>query len=210
MTTITTLKQAELIAGSLSKPSKMPGYAYGIPAKACKIGSKLHQIKGSVCATCYALKGRYMFPNVQAAQEKRLFAIGDPKWVDAMVFMIKFRGHPYFRWHDSGDLQDEDHLLKIFEVARQCPEVNFWLPTREVMIVMNVLSVMQAPSNLTIRLSATKVDETRNVLHHGLVTSSVVSDTTQASCPAYKQGGVCGACRACWDKGVQNVSYPLH
>ena len=34
-----TVKEALQITGSLSKPSKMPGWAYGLPAKECKTGS---------------------------------------------------------------------------------------------------------------------------------------------------------------------------
>ena len=63
-------KQAEAIVGTLSKPSKMPGYAYSTPAKRCIIGQKMRQVAGSICAFCYALKGRYVFPNVQAAMAK--------------------------------------------------------------------------------------------------------------------------------------------
>ena len=33
------------LVGGLSKPSKMPGWAYGIPAKECKTGSKLRLVK---------------------------------------------------------------------------------------------------------------------------------------------------------------------
>ena len=35
------------ITGSLSKPSKMPGHAYGLPAQECKTGSKLAKVEGS-------------------------------------------------------------------------------------------------------------------------------------------------------------------
>ena len=63
-----TVKEALQITGSLSKPSKMPGWAYGLPAKECKTGSKLVKIPGSVCYNCYALKGCYVFKVVQAAQ----------------------------------------------------------------------------------------------------------------------------------------------
>jgi len=68
------MKVTELdnITGTLSKPSKMPGWSYGIPAKECKTGSKLAKIPGTVCHGCYALKGCYVFPNVQEAQYKRL------------------------------------------------------------------------------------------------------------------------------------------
>ena len=53
-------KEALQIVGGLSKPSKMPGWAYGLPAKECKTGSKLVKVPGSVCYNCYALKGCYV------------------------------------------------------------------------------------------------------------------------------------------------------
>ena len=37
------------ITGGLSKPSKMPGYAYNLPAIHCKTGAKLAQIPGTTC-----------------------------------------------------------------------------------------------------------------------------------------------------------------
>jgi hypothetical protein len=35
-----TTKEALQLVGGLSKPSKMPGWAYGIPAKECKTGKQ--------------------------------------------------------------------------------------------------------------------------------------------------------------------------
>jgi hypothetical protein len=29
-------------------------------------------------------------------------------------------------------------------------------------------------------------------------------------CEAYKHGGNCNGCRACWDKSVQLIAYPAH
>jgi len=60
-------KEAKLRTGGLSAPSKMPGPAFNLPARACLTGAKLAQVPGSVCHGCYALKGRYRFPNVQKA-----------------------------------------------------------------------------------------------------------------------------------------------
>ena len=45
-------KELEKIVGGLSKPSKMPGPAYNLPASKCITGSKLVKIKGSVCEGC--------------------------------------------------------------------------------------------------------------------------------------------------------------
>jgi len=36
-------KKAWALVGGLAKPSKMPGWAYGIPAKECKTGKKLRK-----------------------------------------------------------------------------------------------------------------------------------------------------------------------
>ena len=81
-------KEALQIVGGLSKPSKMPGWAYGLPAKECKTGSKLVKIPGSVCHGCYALKGCYVFKVVQDAQYRRLKSIRSPLWVGAMALLI--------------------------------------------------------------------------------------------------------------------------
>ena len=39
-------QERKKITGGLSKPSKMPGYAYNLPAIHCKTGSKLAQVPG--------------------------------------------------------------------------------------------------------------------------------------------------------------------
>jgi len=130
MKTIDALK----LVGGLSKPSKMPGWAYGIPAKECKTGSKLREIKNSTCHKCYALKGCYVFKVVQEAQYKRLAAIKHQQWVTAMIYLISSKKSKFFRWHDSGDVQDLKHLAKIFKVVRLTPNIRHWLPTREAWI----------------------------------------------------------------------------
>jgi hypothetical protein len=56
------VKDLDNITGSLSKPSKMPGWAYGIPAKECQTGAKLREVKGSTCFNCYALEGLLCIP----------------------------------------------------------------------------------------------------------------------------------------------------
>ena len=193
------------ITGSLSKPSKMPGHAYGLPAKECKTGSKLAKVEGSTCSSCYALKGCYVFKVVQAAQYKRLEAIKHPLWVRAMAAQINAKRVKYFRWHDSGDVQNLKHLLKIFKVCRLSPDVQHWMPTRE---AWTKKYIQFAPANLVIRFSATMVDQAAPSSWPN--TSTVVTDAAQATCPAPKQDNACKDCRACWDKGVRNIAYHAH
>ena len=83
-----TSEALKIIGGSLSKPSKMPGWSIGLPAKECKTGGKLQDVPGSVCYDCYALKGCYVFKVVQDAQYRRLAAITGPRWVQAMAHLI--------------------------------------------------------------------------------------------------------------------------
>ena len=195
-------KEAKKITGGLSAPSKMPGPAYNLPAQACITGSKLVKIPGSVCHGCYALKGRYRFKNVKDALSRRLASIMDPRWVEAMVVLID--KEPFFRWHDSGDLQSVQHLKNIFEVCNRTPGTQHWLPTREVKFLP--LNFDAIPKNLIIRLSGHKIDKAAASFWPW--TSTVV--TAGRTCPAPDQNNECKDCRACWSRDTANVAYGKH
>jgi hypothetical protein len=181
----------------------MPGWSIGIPAKECKTGKKLRQIKNSVCEGCYALKGCYVFKVVQEAQYKRLKAIDHPDWVLAMSTLINSKKPDVFRWHDSGDVQDLQHLEKIFEVCRATPAKRHWMPTREAWIKDHM---HLAPANLVVRFSSPMIDQ--GPVKSWANTSTV--STKSRSCPAPDQDNACGSCRACWDPLVKNIEYGKH
>ena len=175
------IEERKKITGGLSKPSKTPGYAYNLPAIHCKTGSKLAQVPGTTCHGCYALKGRYRFPNVMDAMMRRLASIHRPDWARTMAADINARRSRWFRWHDSGDIQSVKHLLKIFQVCRMTPDVAHWLPTREAGLLSKIPQD-RVPANLTIRLSATKVDGPAP--KSWPLTSTVVTRVFQMTCPA--------------------------
>ena len=150
--------EAWALVGGLSKPSKMPGWAIGIPAAECKTGNKLKLIPNSVCSGCYAEKGCYVFKVVQEAQYKRLEAIQHPDWVLAMATLINSKKPDVFRWHDSGDVQDLDHLNKIFEVCKLTPATKHWMPTREAQFLKDI-KPEEVPTNLIIRMSSHMIDQ---------------------------------------------------
>ena len=200
----------EIIVG-LSKPGKMPCKAYSIPAQRCKTGSKLREVPGSICSGCYARKGNYCFPNVTDTLERRYSALQNPLWVQAMVHAIG--NDKFFRWHDSGDIQSMAHLKKIVKVCEATPHCKHWLPTKEKGILKRYLaSGGVIPHNLTVRLSAAMIDAKPPIVPNGVLTSTVHKEEKHygIECKAYKQGGKCHDCRACWDKSVTNVSYPKH
>ena len=210
---VITLKQAKDIAGSLGKPSKMPGFAYGISAFNCITGSKLANVKGSVCEGCYARKANYKYPSVMIAHQKREANLGSAEWQQAMILQISKSGTEYFRWHDSGDLQSTGHLKAIVNIALALPQVKFWLPTKEKgMLATAKRAGLVIPNNLTIRLSAAMIDsEAVNANLTGNV--SLVQDKAQLSgfhCKASEQNGKCEDCRACWNKDIQTIVYFKH
>jgi len=210
------IKEAELAVGNLSRPSKMPSYAWSISARRCNVGSKLAKVKGSVCEGCYALKGRYMFSNTQDALERRYDAWNSDraKWVDAMIYLMHNKQHivnaGVFRFFDSGDIQGSAMLDDINTVAWASPTIRFWLPTKEYKLVKNYDKEI-AP-NLVIRVSAPTVDKGfSGYTHISTVYNKDNIDTAKgAVCPASKQDNQCGSCRACWDDKVSEVSYIAH
>jgi len=201
------LKEAKEITGGLSNPNKMPGFAYNLPAWRCVTGVKLQAVAGSVCAGCYAMKGRYRFPNVKDALNRRLNSLNHFQWVEAMTVLVTHYSKkvPWFRWHDSGDLQSAWHLKRIFEVCKRTPQVQHWMPTREAKILKEI-KIEEIPKNLIIRVSSHMIDQ--GPVKFWPHTSTVVK--AGKTCPAQEQGNACGSCRQCWNKDINNVAYPKH
>jgi len=207
--------EAIAIAGTLSKPSKMPGFATGTPAAHCNVGSKLAKNPNSPCHDCYAKKGFYaLYPSVKIAQQRRLEGLENAEWPQAMTTLIERTESPWFRWHDSGDIQSYKHLENIVAVCKALPQVKFWLPTREYGLIRRYLVENGAfPENLTVRVSAAEYDAAAPTIAN-LPTSQVHKTDKPAAgiheCPARYQGNACGDCRACWDPAVKTVSYHQH
>ena len=196
------IKEAKAITASMTRTSKMPGLSYSLPAWECKTGSKLRKVKNSVCSMCYALKGNYTrYKAIKAAQYVRLKAINHQLWTAAMVAQVKRQ--KYFRWHDAGDVQNLDHLNKIYEVCRLTPDTNHWMPTREAWVKDHLA---EKPKNLVIRFSPPMINQRNDSWPN----SSMVVDKGFHTCPAPAQGGKCWDCRQCWDPKVKVVSYGKH
>lgn len=201
------------VVGGLSVPSKLPCYSYSIPADKCKTGGKLRNIEGSVCNKCYAHKGFYkLYPAVGVALQRRFDKLKHPKWVESMSFLINSYKEGYFRWHDSGDIQDIEHLKNIVEVCKNTPNTLHWLPTKEIQIITEyVKSGLTFPDNLIVRISNFMVES--NVFEKlanklGVYTSGV--SKKNYNCKAPQQENQCKDCRMCWNKNIKHVIYHAH
>lgn len=218
ITLFKTKAEAKALTGGCTQTSKMPCESYSLPTEACITGAKLAKVAGSICSQCYANKGFYKVyaKTIKPAQQLRLESIKNEAWVPAMIKLIGKASH--FRWHDSGDLQSVDHLLKIVQIAELMPQTGFWLPTREAGIVKDFVKTYgRIPANLTVRLSAMFVDQPVKIPASLANESSIVSANVHSKaepvgfvCNAPSQGGECKACRACWDTSIKAVSYHVH
>lgn len=205
--------EAQKIVGELSVPSKMPGYAWSIPPTRCITGYALQKIPGSTCADCYAMKGRYSFPVVKDAMERRYQAMQHPQWKEAMIVLMHSQAvasKGYFRWFDAGDLQSSQHLADIFDICRASPHLRFWMPTREARFLKGKIDPEQVPENLIIRLSAPMIDQASPSWWPWSSGVAKDADPLGYYCPAPQQKNSCGDCRACWDRRVPHVSYHHH
>jgi hypothetical protein len=218
-----TLKSAIMDAGKVSLGNrKMPGSTFAISAKRCNVGGKLAQVEGSTCSRCYALKLQKLRPSVDQGWEANylravtMIDLDPERWAKAAAFQVERAyaksGQPFHRWFDSGDLQSVAMLRAIVRVCELTPAIRHWLPTREAKVVKDYLAAHgEFPSNLVVRVSATMIGDKPIASHAN--TSTVHRKGTEHAghaCPASKQGNQCGECRACWDRDVSNVSYPLH
>jgi hypothetical protein len=210
---ISTTVEAKKVMISLGRAGKMPCPTYNTPASLCVTGSKLRDIEGTTCEGCYAMKGNYLFPNVQEGLTKRFHAFLHPRFVEAMTFMIKRYSAKsgYFRWFDSGDLKDIAMLEKIAMICQQTPEIEHWLPTREVKVVSDYLKIYKEfPDNLMVRVSAPMIDGLPIKSYKYTSTVNHKTKPIGHDCPARFQDNECRDCRACWDREVTNVSYHKH
>ena len=120
-----------------------------------------------------------------------------------MALLINSKKADVFRWHDSGDVQDLEHLQKIYEVCRLTPSKRHWMPTREAWIKQHL---QDKPDNLVIRLSSPMVDQ--GPVSSWPNTSTVVT----AAQHARHQNKTMNAetCRNCWNSEIKNISYGKH
>ena len=225
------MKEYKTISGERKNPfsrtSKMPWLSFNLPASKCKTGSTLDNDPESPCyhETCYAKNRRYTMPSVQEACEQNYENLEIKGWKEAFVIalvdaknkVIKNKKKTnFFRWFDSGDIQNEEHLENMVYVAEEIPNIRFWLSTHEFDIVNKyVKSGKTIPKNLKIRVSDKHLEQERNeyqdeidVLNKlpnvlcQIGTAGVSKDTSKITCVSSQQDNKCFGdkkeCADCW------------
>ena len=205
----------------LSKAGKMPCRSWSLQAReTCKGAYDMNGEIVEACSGCYALKGNYRFSNVKKSRAHNLQDCKREEWVDDMV--VELDNDRYFRWFDSGDIDNIRLAKKILEVMKRTPWCNHWLPTRTYKFeaFRKILEQMNALPNVVVRYSSDstngekKVYDRRGKEIKAKYTSSILKTYIESKgdhlCPSSQQQGKCLTCRACWSKDVENVNYLLH
>ena len=208
----------------ISNTTKMPCQSFNLSALFCNVGKKLVDVKNSVCNGCYALKGRYRMMetlHVKNHYKKMNKFANIDLWI--MSFTDYLTNHykttskidsGYFRWFDSGDIQNYKMLLAIVEICNNTPHIKHWLPTKEYSLIRRYKKEHgKFPKNLCVRVSAPMVDS----IMRGFNNTSSVSKTSQTTdtryaktCHAAEQENKCAECRLCWNKSIKNITYKYH
>lgn len=199
----------------LSKTSKLGCLSWSLQAvETCPGARKDNGALVDACAGCYATTGAYLWgPTIRARASNKEDWKRDG-WVQDMVHAL--RNQTRFRWFDSGDLYNLRLAEKVLEVMEATPGIKHWLPTRMHKFTKfeRILKRMAKLPNVAVRASSDAVDGSYTPSDlPGVLASTIVPKGVEVSafvCGAYTRGGVCGDCRACWDKDVPVIAYVAH
>jgi hypothetical protein len=162
-------------------------------------------------APCYALKGRYIFPNVTKCywENLRVWKTNPNQATIDILSQIHPDKEGLCRIHASGDIPDYQYLFMLVTIAINRPNVRFMLFTKRYNYVNYHYRIYKwFPPNLTIIFSEWKDFPMWNPYQFPVAKV----DITNSTCPNQKDKTVtCAKCRKCWNlKEGQEVIFKIH
>ena len=204
----------------LSKTSKMPCKSISLPIEeTCKGRYKLNsKILKEICEKCYAGKGAYNWPPSVKLKNHNLVETRKHNFVPDMIKLLSKMD--YFRWFDSGDIENEIMLEKLYQICLETPNTKHWIPTKSRDLFDQYLwEMLEALPNVKVRFSS----PSKNGKYDNIHGSTAISDKSQLDgnlflCKAksigFKKNGKpnpkkCHNCRACWHN-PRPIAYEVH
>lgn len=202
----------------LTWTSAMDCFSWSLPAGKKGACPMEDTTPNSICLSCYAQQGRYLFPVVRSCQQARFqYLKSNPIAClnDISSFIHRHR-LPYFRVHDSGDFHTRQMIGLWLNICNANPTTKFWFPTRAHTFPQWVpaLQALNSLPNVTVRPSAIHFgDEPPVVRHLAAGTVSMKQELPGIfQCPKAKTHTSCGTeeCRYCWDNPLEYINYLPH
>ena len=204
----------------LSKTSKMPCKSISLPIEeTCKGRYELNsKILKEICEKCYAGKGAYNWPNSINLKNHNLSETRKHNFVPDMIKLLSKMD--YFRWFDSGDIENEIMLEKLYQICLDTPNTKHWIPTKSRDLFDQYLwEMLESLPNVKVRFSS----PSKNGKYDNIHGSTAISDKSQLDgnlflCKAksigFKKNGKpnpkkCHNCRACWHNS-RPIAYEVH
>jgi len=202
----------------LSQTSKMPCKSWSLQAIVTCPGSRGKDGNlVEVCSDCYAMKGTYRFPVVKKPREINRTDWKRDNWENDMVEALLHED--FFRWFDSGDCYHPLLAEKIYSVMKRTLWCKHWLPTRSYKIarIKPWLTKMKRLPNVSVRYSSDRINRFNFRLHGSMVYDCNTKggkrmgeqNLSVKPCRAETRNNQCGSCRACWDKSIKIIGYPI-
>jgi hypothetical protein len=197
--------------------SAMSCWSWSIPAGKAYSCPAEHRGPNSICESCYAQQGNYLFRNVRDSQLTRFNFLREDtdRCFSLIADYINRDSLTHFRVHDSGDFHSLDMIHRWTDLVRRCPSTLFWFPTRTYRFPnwLPALRTLHRQPNACVRPSALNFgDEPPAIpnLGHGTV-SMTQSLPNIRNCPKSVLGGSCSDhdCRTCWHD-TDYVNYLPH
>jgi Gene product 88 len=113
--------------------------------------------KSSLChGKCYALKKRFLFPQVQERLRWSYLQAKRSDFPDRMCRELYRKGVLLMRFHVSGDIFSPAYARKILEIVRRSTHTSFWLYTRSwrVKNIAPVINDLSLLPNMKLWMSA--------------------------------------------------------
>jgi hypothetical protein len=108
--------------------------------------------QSAACASCYAQRGRWLFPNVRDALSWNLRASGRGYFVEEMVEELRRRRVKVLRLHSSGDFYAAAYTQKWVEILARSPNVVGYAYTRSWRVPSIVPALRELAALETFRL----------------------------------------------------------
>jgi hypothetical protein len=104
---------------------------------------------------CYARRGRFTFPQVEARLRWNYQQAQRADFVPRMVDELFRRGIVLMRWHVSGDIVSQAYARKMLEIIGQSQHTTFWAYTRSwrVPAIYPILKAMSFMPNMKLWFS---------------------------------------------------------
>jgi len=203
-----------------SKTSKLDGIpSWSLPALThCPGAREKGGLIVEVCRGCYAREGCYHFPSTKAVRESNVLDYKQDDWEDRVI--AKLEGEEYFRWFDSGDVDTPVLAAKLHRIVKATPDTKHWIPTRSHKFkrIDRHLRLIDEEPNACVRISSDNigvpiVEYVAGARRPSSVVIKNANDVPDGAtvCNSYKtKPAKCNGCRACWDKTVETIAYPIH